>query len=286
MTAATVFDPRPCELGEGALWHPLRQELFWFDILAGRLMTQTRHWEFGEPASAAGWIDAGQLIVATASGLVRLELESGRKTLLTPLEADTPGTRSNDGRADPMGGFWIGTMGRGAEPGAGALYRFHAGRLVQLRAGMTIPNAICFAPDGRRAYFADTAKATLWTQALDAQGWPEGEAQVFLDLAPEGLHPDGAVVDAQGALWNAQWGAGRVARYRPDGRLDRVIALPAPQTTCPAFGGPGFDRLFVTSAREGLDAAALAAAPLSGQVFTLDPGAKGRAEPAVRLSQG
>ncbi|WP_444455353.1 SMP-30/gluconolactonase/LRE family protein [Rhodobacter capsulatus] len=283
MSGAEVFDPRPCALGEGALWHPLRQELFWFDILAGRLMTQDRHWDFGEPASAAGWIDAESLLVATASALVQLDLASGRTTPVTPLEADQPQTRSNDGRADPMGGFWIGTMGRKAEPGAGALYRFHAGRLVKLRENMTIPNAICFAPGGRRVYFADTAEARIWTQPLDTEGWPEAEAQVFVDLAPEGLNPDGAVVDAQGALWNAQWGAGRVARYLPDGRFDRALALPVPQTTCPAFGGPGFDRLFVTSAREGLDATALAAAPLSGQVFTLDPGTTGCPEPAVRL---
>jgi len=283
MSGAEVFDARPCALGEGALWHPLRQELFWFDILAGRLMTQNRHWDFGEPASAAGWIDAGALLVATASALVRLDLASGHKTPVTPLEADKPQTRSNDGRADPMGGFWIGTMGRRAEPGAGALYRFHAGRLVRLRIGMTIPNAICFAPGGRRVYFADTAEAKIWTQSLDAEGWPETEAQVFVDLAAEGLHPDGAVVDALGGLWNAQWGAGRVARYLPDGRFDRALSLPVPQTTCPAFGGPGLDRLFVTSAREGLDAVALAAAPLSGQVFMLDPGTTGHPEPAVRL---
>ncbi|MGP3698505.1 SMP-30/gluconolactonase/LRE family protein [Rhodobacter sp. NSM] len=277
---ATVFDSRPCFLGEGPLWHPIRRELFWFDILAGRLLAPGREWTFGEPASAAGWVDAETLLVATASALIRFDVESGRRDPIAELEADNRVTRSNDGRADPCGGFWIGTMGRQAEPGAGSIYRWYRGELVRLHEAVTIPNSICFAPGGDRAYFSDTTTSRIMTQRLDAEGWPAAAPEVFADLSAEGLHPDGAVTDAEGCLWNAQWGAGRIARYRPDGDFERSIPLPVPNCTCPAFGD---GVLYVTTAREGLGSDALAAAPLSGQTFRLAVEAKGRAEPSVIL---
>ncbi len=147
-----VHDDRACELGEGALWHPGRQALFWFDILANRLLCRDadgpRAWQFDRHVSAAGWIDRDSLLIASETDLFRLDLQSGRQTRLVALEPDNPATRSNDGRADPQGGFWIGTMGKGGETGAGALYRWYRGELRCLRQGMTVPNAICFAPAG------------------------------------------------------------------------------------------------------------------------------------------
>ena len=275
---AARFDTRQCALGEGPLWHPERGALFWFDILGKRMLSgDGRAWALPEMASAAGWIDRETLLIATETGLHRFEIETGARERLAPLEADRPETRSNDGRADPMGGFWIGTMGKAAEPGAGAIYRYHKGALERLHGGISIPNAIAFAPDGRRAYFADTPTQRILTQPLDAEGWPDGPAEVFADLAAEGLFPDGAVTDAGGALWAAFWGAGRVARFTPEGRIERSFALPAAQTTCPAFGGPNLAVLYVTSARGGLAAPGEA----DGMTFALDPGARGRPEPRV-----
>jgi len=277
-----VYDETACELGEGPFWHPERQELFWFDVLGHRLLSRgaegAQARDMGEHASAAGWIDRDRLIVATESGLYRFDLETGTRELIVALEADRPDTRSNDGRADPMGGFWIGTMGKKAEARAGAIYRYHEGRLERLFPEITIPNAICFAPDGRRAYYADTPRQRIWIVPLDADGWPDGPSEVFVDLRSEGLNPDGAVVDAEGGLWNAQWGAGRVVRYLPDGRADRVIDLPARLTTCPCFGGAALDRMFVTSAWEGL----AERSPSDGQTFAVDPGCIGLPAPRVR----
>ena len=116
---ATVYDDRPCELGEGPLWHPLRRELFWFDILGKRMLARkgdaTREWRFDRHASAAGWVDETTLLIATETDLSRFDIATGRLEPIAPLEADMPATRSNDGRADPFGGFWIGTMGKRAE---------------------------------------------------------------------------------------------------------------------------------------------------------------------------
>ncbi len=287
MTSA-VFDARRCMLGEGPLWHPRRKQLFWFDILNNRLMSrrddQPIGWDFDERVSAAGWIDDDTLLIASETRLMTFGLETGKTTTLTPLEADLSNTRSNDGRADPCGGFWIGTMGKSAQTAAGALYRWYRGTLRQLHAGLTIPNSLCFAPDRSAAYFSDTAKGTVFRQPLDPQtGWPEGPADPWLDLRPEGLNPDGAVTDSDGTLWIAQWGAGRVAGYSAQGRFVSALTVPARHTSCPAFGGDDLQTLFVTSALEDIDADTTRAEPTNGCTFALPAPAKGRPEPQVIL---
>ena len=247
-----IFDDTPCQLGEGPLWHPTRNQLFWFDILGHRLHTKGRHWQFDTYVSAAGWVDQDTLIVASAKALHRFDIATGDHSEICALDADNNVTRSNDGRADPQGGFWIGTMGINAEKDAGAIYRYYKGELRQLFAPITISNAICFAPDGKTAYFTDTPKALIMRVYLDDHGWPSGTPEVYIDMAKSGDHPDGAVVDIHGNFWNAQWGQGRVAGYTPAGDFIKAYEFPAPQTTCPAFGGPDRTTLFCTSAATGL----------------------------------
>ncbi len=280
---STAFDTRVCALGEGPLWHPERNQLFWFDILGNRLMSRVKDkpvsWQFDEHVSAAGWVDHNTLLMASETGLYRFDIETGQRELVVPMEESDPLTRSNDGRADPYGGFWIGTMGKEAEPGEGAIYRFYKGTLEPLFQDITISNAICFSPNGETAYYADTATSLIMRQELDAEGWPKGPSEVFVDLSAEGLNPDGAVVDADGCLWNAQWGASRVARYSPSGTLLETIAFPAEQISCPAFGGAGLDILFTTSAAH--DAAQ--SDRLAGQTFAETVRVKGQREHQVIL---
>ncbi|CAM3914234.1 SMP-30/Gluconolactonase/LRE-like region domain-containing protein [Bordetella tumbae] len=281
---STVFDSRPCHLGEGALWHPRREMLFWFDILDNRLLGRGADGiyqaELPERHSAAAWIDADRLLLASETGLWCFDLDSRQRVRVAEIEAHDATTRSNDGRADPWGGFWIGTMGKQAQSGAGALYRFFRGRLVRLRAGLTIPNAICFAPDRSLAYFADTAIQRVWQWQLDPEGWPMNDPQVFMDFAAAGLYPDGAVTDADGALWIAHWGAGWVGHYDVAGTCLARRDLPSPQPTCPAFGA---GRLYVTSAWEGMSSPAREDYPLAGQTFDLGPVAGARDEPSFCL---
>ena len=281
--SVTVHDPRACRLGEGPLWHPERRQLFWFDILGKRLLsrdgTDQREWQFTEHVSAAGWVDKDRLLIASESALFLFDLETGTRRDLVPLEAGNPVTRSNDGRADAWGGFWIGTMGRNAEEKAGAIYRYYRGELRCLFDGITISNAICFSR--ATAYFTDTRSRRIMRQPLGKDGWPEGEPAVFVDLTGEGLNPDGAVVDAEGCLWNAQWSAARVARYGPDGRFLSAIPFPARQMTCPAFGGDGLRRLFATSATQGLSEKANA----DGQTFATEVDVAGQAEHRVLVDE-
>lgn len=279
---ARVFSETVCILGEGPLWHPERAQLFWFDILGKRLLTRTSEgeqiWQFDECVSAAGRVDRETLIMASATALWRFEIETGVREKLTDLEADNPVTRSNDGRADPFGGFWIGTMGYNAEPGAGAIYRYFRGELRRLYQGITVSNAISFSPDGHFACYTDSRDRRVMKQALDGDGWPAGEPEVFLDLRQEKFNADGAVMDAEGRLWNAQWGAGRVACYTPDGRLTDTFAVPTAQSSCPAFGGPDLTTLFVTTAAEGLTDD-----PMAGKTFCIETNIKGQAEHRVVL---
>jgi sugar lactone lactonase YvrE len=285
-----IFDTTACELGEGALWHPGRQALFWFDILHKRLHMKGAGgltvWEMPELTSAAGILDDDRLLIASESALSVFEIATGSQSRLVALDAEDTGTRSNDGRADRQGGFWIGTMGkRGPQDvGRGAIWRFYKGELRWLFPGITIPNSICFTPDGRFAHFSDTPTQKVWRVALDAEGWPVGAPEVFLDLTAEGLYPDGAVIAADGTFWNAQWGAGRVAAYAPDGTFLRAVTFDgSSQTSCPAFGGPDLTTLFCTSAQEGMDAATRAANPNAGMTFTAPDTATGLPEPVVIL---
>ena len=283
MTDVTTFGP-VLTLGEGPLWHPERERLFWFDIPSGTLHASNafggdmRTIGFGEPASACGWVDRTTLLVATATGLQRLDLDATTWETVAPLEEDDPVTRSNDGRAAPDGSFWIGTMGRGLEREAGAYYRFANGEVTKLIERVSIPNATCFSADGRTAYLADTARQTIWRWALDETGAPQGEREVHVDLKRQ-ANPDGAVVDGEGCLWVALYGAGALARFDETGKEMSRTDLPASQPTCPAFGGDRFETLFVTTAADGIDAPT----PEDGRMLALDPGVAGRREPAVRL---
>ncbi|MBL4768923.1 MAG: SMP-30/gluconolactonase/LRE family protein [Rhodobacteraceae bacterium] len=283
-----VFDDRACRLGEGPLWHPERNQLFWFNITENRLLSRTaegpQEWSFDDNVSAAGWVDHDTLLIASETALWRYSLTDDRRELLVPLEADDPVTRSNDGRADPWGGFWIGTMGKTAEFEAGAIYRYYRGELRQLFDKITVSNAICFTPDRRHAYFTDTPTQLVMRQTLDGKsGWPTGDPEVFLDLHNTNIRPDGAVVDKVGNIWIAKYGGSGVSCYSPDAQLLRSVALEALQTTCPAFGGPNLSTMFCTSAFQNLPAEQLAAQPNNGALFAVDGIGQGQPEHRVIL---
>lgn len=275
-----IYDPHRCSLGEGALWHPLREELFWFDINAKQLRSRGRKWQFNEYVSAAGWVSRDELLIASQSRLFKFNLQTKAHEKICNLEHNKPNTRSNDGRADPKGGFWIGTMGINAEPGAGTIYRYYRGNVVALIPNLTIPNAICFSPDEKLAYFSDTPTRKIMALALDDEGWPLAEPYTVVDLSKSGETPDGAVVDACGNIWNAQWGNGRVACYSPDGVLLNQVRLNAINTTCPAFAGDT-NKLYCTSAKDGILSNSLNSS--DGQTFEMEVNAFGQFEHQVLL---
>jgi sugar lactone lactonase len=286
----SILSAEHCRLGEGASYDAITGTAWWFDLLEGRLFEahlesgRTRIHQLGRMASALARIDAAHQLIAAEDGLYIRNTASGAMALYRPLEADNRVTRSNDGRVHPSGTFWIGTMGLKAERGAGTIYALHRGEILHLFPDITIPNAICFSVDGAIGYFADTAENVLYRVSLDPQtGLPRGAPDVLLrHTGIGGL--DGAVVDADGLIWNARWGGGCVDVYSPQGERLRSLHVPARHTSCPAFVGPNLSRLLVTSAWEGMDEAARAADPEAGCTFLLDVTGRGRSEPDVRLA--
>ncbi len=266
-----------CSLGEGIQWNVEDQAVWWTDINRKQLWRhhpgsgQTQTVALPERLGAFAFTAReGLLLAAFASGFAFFDLASRTPYWLHRPEAGHGGRRFNDGRVDRQGRFWVGTMVEDAAKAGdrqGALYCLDRdGGLSQHLGGIGISNSICWAPDGGTFYFADTPTRTIRAWDFDREAGRLQAERVFA-RTPDGAFPDGSAIDAEGCLWNAQWGAGQVVRYRPDGSIDWVLAVPAPQPTCVAFGGPNLDQLYVSTARVGLDRQTLRAAPCAGDVF-------------------
>lgn len=282
-----------CELGEGPHYDCSNDTAWWFDIVGMKLVehhfanNETLVHALPKMASFVAAINAEQQLLAMEDGLYLRQIANGDLSRIVPLEDDNPITRSNDGRVHPSGRLWICTMGKRAEWQAGAIYLFDGSTIRPLFRKITIPNSICFSPDGRTGYFADTWVDKVWRVALDpATAEPVGEPEVFLtaENLPLGGHFDGSVTDADGNLWNAAWGAGSVSGFSPnDKTLIKTIEIPANKTSCPCFVGAKLDQLLVTSAWQGYDKAGRDADPGAGFTYLISDGFRGLAAVPVRL---
>lgn len=286
MSDVQILSNTRCTLGEGPFYCGRRDTLYWFDIVERRRYAHDfatgieSFINLPEMASAMAVIDAGHDAVFLESGLWIREVATGCWTPLCAIEADDDLTRCNDARVHPSGAMWLGTMSKTLSKGAGAIYHFRAGRLTTLYTSISIPNAICFSPDGATGYFTDTVTGKLMTVALDpATGLPVEDPTVLVDKSADDGGIDGAICDAKGFIWNANWGTAALNCYDPSGALVSSHAMPANQVSCPASVGGG--RVAVTSAREGLDDAQSAADPDAGKTFLLDVGCAHRAEPPL-----
>lgn len=246
------------QLGESPLWDAHEQALYWVDT-RGR---QVHRWHTVGDGSVRSWstptdvgsialAGRGRLLLALSDGFATLDLATGGVTALAAVQHPKPPMRLNDGRCDREGRFVCGSMVLQRHDPEGSLYRLeHDGRVSTLiDGGIAVANATCFSPDGRTLYFADSLAGVIhaWDYALDGI---LSNARVFADTRHLGSGPDGATVDAEGGLWVALVLAARLARYAPDGQLLRTLDLPVPYPTCPAFGGPSLDTLFITSIRD------------------------------------
>ena len=281
------------ELGEGVVWSSAHGEVQWTDILGRRFWTYspsagaTRSVAPPDRLACFAPLGGTSLLAGFAGGLEVFDLKSGARRPIAAIEPDRPTTRVNDGKLDRRGRLVFGTMDEdpnGARP-IGQVYAYEGGTSPRaLVSGVRIANSIAFSPDGRRMYFADTPTKIIRCYDYDLDSGDLSGERTFATVEGPGF-PDGSTVDADGCLWNAEWGGGRVVRYTPDGRVDRAVALPCSQVTCCAFGGARLDRLYVTTARIGLDAAALAREPHAGALFVIDAGVTGLADtpfPAAR----
>jgi L-arabinonolactonase len=285
-SASTQLDlalAQTAALGEGPLWHDGRW--WWTDIESATLNA----WRPADAAPQAARLPdrlgsfahcrSGRVLLGLAKRLALAtladDLELRSLETVVPVDAAEPRTRINDGRTDRAGNFVFGTINENRErrprSTIGSFYQYstrHGLRRLALPA-VAIANSICFSLDGRTMYFCDTLTRRIQQCDYDADSAQVGAVRLFAEVDDARAWPDGSIIDAEGCLWNAQWGAGRVVRHDPQGRPMATYSAPAAHTSCPALGGPGMDTLLLTTARAELSREALAAQPLAGSLFSL-----------------
>lgn len=274
------------ELGESPVWSVDEGVLYWVDVRAPEIHCfdpasgEHRKWDMPAQVGSIGLAQGGRLIAALRSGFHFFDPASGKLVPILDPEANKPETRLNDGKVDRAGRFWCGSMADPDRAPVGVLYRLEAsGACVATEDGITIPNALCWSPDDRVMYFADSLERVIRVYDFDAAAGTMSNRRVFAEVAAADGVPDGATVDAEGYLWSAHMRGGRVTRYAPDGRIDRVITLPCENATSCCFGGPDLDVLYITTARQRLTDDELANQPLAGSLFAAKVGVKGLPEP-------
>jgi len=278
-------------LGEGPTYDPDTDTVWWFNILGKELhelhLPTGKKQVYNLPmmASVLARVDAQRQIIATEEGLFLRDIASGELSFYAAIEADKPENRSNDGRTHISGSLWIGTMGKRAEMQAGAIYHVASGgKVTKIFDQISIPNSICFSPDGTTGYFTDTRISQLMRVLVDPEtGLPAGEPIVMVDSMEDPGGLDGSVCDADGYIWNARWGSGFVDKYSPDGLRIERYRVPAMQPSCPAFIGKNADRLAVTTAWEGLDDEARSMQPQAGALLELGLTVRGVFDPPYKL---
>ena len=286
-TTVTCVVPARPRLGECPLWSPLEGRLYWVDIDGGAVhrydpatgADESRATP-GRPTALALTRETGRLLVAVELRLGFLDWEAGSWSDWTTLEPDDAGNRLNDGRCDPAGRFWVGSMFDRTDAGrsTGILHRVGGdGSLARIRSGIGISNGLAFSPDGRTMYFADTLRRTVCAYDFDPDHGQPSKERVFLDFSTLPGKPDGACVDADGCYWIACVYGWAVARVTPDGRVDRLIEVPVEKPSMPAFGGSDMTTVFVTSIRRGV--ADDPSQPEAGSLFAFDAGVRGLPEP-------
>jgi sugar lactone lactonase YvrE len=274
-----------CKLGEGPLWHPVEQVLYWLDIYEGRLHRfdpqtgETRATSLGLVTGSMGVRSQGGFVMATKKGFAFWDPNSQGFTFLGDPDADEAEVRFNDGKTDRQGRFWAGKMS--SRP-ANSLFRLDADRSIhRMESGIIISNGLGWSPDNQVFYFTDSEARVIYAYNFDPTSGAISNRRIFTRIPNEpgeGL-PDGLAVDAEGYIWSARWGGWKVVRYAPDGGIERVIPMPVEFPTSCAFGGPDLDYLYITSDWVEVKPEDRAGQPMAGDVFRLRPQVRGLPEP-------
>ena len=274
-------------LGEGPVWCPDEKSLYWVDIKGKSINRFTpasgsvETWPVDEEPGSLALRRDGGLMVAFYGGFRAYDLDHDTSETIHEIEPDTPQSRLNDGRCDRQGRFWAGTMDDLMIEPLGGLYRLDADLSVhKAESNIICSNSLAFSPDGATLYYADLGIDTIWAYDLDTATGAITNRRVFASTKDMQGKPDGSAVDSEGYLWNAMWDGWCLARWAPDGTLDRTIELPVQRPTCPMFGGDDLDTIYLTCASIFLSDDDLAKQPQAGGVFTITgTGATGLPEP-------
>ena len=301
--AWTPITTEPDGLGESPFWHPQEQRLYWVDIPGRRIARvaveglqaqgPVEYWPLTQEPGCIAPVRGGGLVMALRDGIYRAREWGGDLQLLVAAPYDTTRLRFNDGKCDAQGRFWAGSLYEPKDQALGVLYMLddqglHAmmggekgGEKGGANHGVVTANGLAWSPDGRTAYWADTAAHQIRVFDFDAPSGQLTHARVFYQAtpkpagwawgsaAPYGGRPDGATVDSEGCYWSAQYEGGRLLRISPTGQVLAQVPTPAQCPTMPCFGGPDLKTLFVTTARHGRSDAELAQYPGAGCVWAM-----------------
>lgn len=268
---------QPSQLGEGPVWDVHSQTLLWVDILSGHIHefdpSTGVHTTLavGQMVGTVALRQSGGLVAALKTGFAYVDRQTGAVTPIADPEADRPGNRFNDGKCDPAGRFWAGTMSLTEEPNAGRLYRLDPdGTVTRQLDGVSISNGLAWSLDHRIMYYIDTPTRQVVSFAYDLETGVIRNRQTVLHFADSEGFPDGMTIDTDGMLWVAFWDGWQLTRWNPQtGQLLTRIKLPVSRVTSCTFAGPALQDLYITTARTGLTETQLAEQPLAGALFVI-----------------
>jgi sugar lactone lactonase YvrE len=272
------------KLGEGAIWHQELQQLWMVDIEAGKLIGhtpstgRTLQVSLEQKAGTVVPVNSEELVIALKDGLYKFFINRGQKLkLVDSPEVQFSNHRFNDGKCDPAGRFWVGTMDMNSKPGVAALYRINKDlKWEKMIGGVTVSNGIIWSPEGDLMYYIDTPTQQVMIYPFDPVSGNLGSGKVAIEYPAELGSPDGCTIDQDGMLWIAGWGGACVSRWDPwRGKLLDKVEVPALNVTSCAFGGPSLDELYITTASIGTSKEDLRKYPLAGDLFRIKPGVKG-----------
>lgn len=270
-------------LGEGPVWSPEEQALYWIDIdfpSVQRWKPETgefRRWMMRSAIGSFAFCEDGRMVVALRDGLFFFDPESHEFEKISDPEEDKPDNRFNDGKVDRQGRFWAGTLHNEEVEARGSLYLMnHNLEVTTMRENNIISNGIGWSPDNQTIYFTDSGTQTIYAYDFEPETGKMSHERIF--ARDTDCFPDGLTVDAEGYVWSAKWDGWKVVRYTPDGQIDQEIRLPVQRPTSVMFGGPDLSQLYITSASVRLTEEELALQPLAGHLFVLQTGTRGLPE--------
>ncbi len=267
-------------LGEGVLWDDRRGQLIWVDIynycvhLTDPLTQVDQTFEVGDVVGAAVPLGTNHLLLAQRHQIIRFDLTTGQVEPLLTLERDRPENRFNDGKCDPQGRFWFGSMGR--QSGQGKLYRYDPdGSLLVMEEGVTIANGLGWSPDQTTFYLTDSPAQRIYAYDYDPQTGQIENRRIQVDLQQNSFVPDGLTIDQEGCIWSAMWDGWCLIRFDPAGQEMERLPMPVQRPTNCTFGGTDLDQLFITSASIGLSEQEIDLGVEAGDLFWVQTQIKG-----------
>lgn len=286
-SAVECILPYQAIVGESPVWHSGQQRLYWIDIQGKQIHRFNPRTRTNESFSVPEIVTciqlraSGGLVMTLKKDFALFDPDTDRLERVSSVEDDQPGNRFNDGKCDPQGRFWAGTMdAKHWKNPSGNLYRMTADRIVtRMQSQVICSNGSGWSPDGRTMYYTESFRYAIFAYDFDPATGEIESRRMFAEISEEdrkaGGFPDGMTVDADGFVWSNQVGLGRIVRYDPEGKIERVVELPVPRATDCTFGGEDLKTLFITTAQETMTPDQLRQAPLSGSLFAVDTGIRG-----------